>query len=182
MKRILSLLLVSLAVAACAPVLQQEYLERGSADIPLAAFINEPNAYRGRLFLLGGEIVESTVRDGAVRIEARYIPVDERGRLKDTEPFAERFLAVYPADGEPPAPELYRSGERISIAGIFTGLEPGRIGDIEYLFPVFEIRDVGQGYQIPFEYVPYPSDVRYLEPSLPMMDPFWRDRPRPAGR
>lgn len=182
MKKGIVVCLAAMLLVSCAPALQEEYLERGSSGVDLADLIKSPNAYKGSLIILGGQIIALTDADNASRIEARYIPADAGGRLERGEAGNGRFIAVYPKQKGRLEPERYRPGERFTLAGTFIGLQPGRFDGMEYLYPVFEIQDIQLVADAFIQYEPFPSEDPYLGPSSTLREPFWKDRPGPPGR
>lgn len=177
-RRILFIVFILLILASCAPVLEQEYLSRGSTDLSFPALLNDPDRFKGRLFLLGGRIIDTQTTDEGSVIEAEYIPVDAEGRLQDTERVSGRFMAFLPREKGTLQPERYSKGERITIAGEFVEMEPRTRGEVEYIHPLFEIKDIHLWKKGPISYAPLPPSETYQDPTL-LSDPFRRDRPRP---
>lgn len=177
--RMLLIALMLLVLASCAPVLKQEYLDRGSTDFSFPEVFNNPDAFRGRLFILGGRIIDTQITDEGTMIEAAYIPVDAEGRLQDSERVPGRFIAFLPRKQGILSPERYSKGERVTIAGEFIELEPRTRGEVEYIHPLFEIKDIHLWGKAPISYAPLPP-IEALQGPASLSDPFWRDRPRPS--
>lgn len=182
MKKGIGIVLAVVWLAACAPALEQQYLERGSSEVALPDIIANPEAFKGRLVILGGRIVGVTATERTLRIEAVSLPVDAEGRLERGEVGDGRFIALYPKSMGSFDAETYRPGERITLAGVFTGFQPGRFDGMSYLYPVFEIQDLHLVTEGPIRYEPYPFEDPYLGPSSTVREPFWKDRPGPPGR
>ena len=95
-----------------------------------------------------------------------------------------RFLALSPKDVEMLDPVVYQPGRRITLAGAFVDTRKGKIDEMEYVYPVFQIKQIylwpkerqnypPSDYYDPWFY-PYPYYYRY---------PWWRypyHTPRPA--
>jgi starvation-inducible outer membrane lipoprotein len=113
-------------------------------------------------------------------IEAEYIPVDAEGRLQDSEEVSGRFMAFLPRAQGTLSPEVYSKGEKITIAGEFMEMEPRTRGDVDYIHPRFEIKDIHLWKKAPISYAPLPPTETSQDPTL-LSDPFWRDRSRPSG-
>lgn len=108
----------------------------------MAQLAQNPQLYKGKLFILGGAIVSVTLTEAGSLIEVLYIPVDSAGHLKQWQPTAERYLAFFPKELGVLDPVLYRFGRMVTLAGEYTDARPGRIGEMEYTFPYFVIRQI----------------------------------------
>ncbi len=178
MKKLFPIIFVISILFACAPVLRQDVMERASREFSLSDMRNNPDTYKGRLFILGGSIVDTKVTQKGSQIEALYIPVDSRGYLQDEEISEGRFFAIFPRERGTLDPLIYRKGRFITLAGEFTGISQGKIDEIEYDYPVFEIieiylwketREYYPGYYYPGYYYPYSYPYPYW-----WYDPWWR--------
>lgn len=136
------LLALSLMLFACAPVLNRDLMKEGALNPSLNELRSDPEAYKGKLFILGGVIVETRfVRDGS-QMEVFSLPVDSRGYLRDTDSSKGRFLAFYPGEKGLLDPVIYKKGREVTLAGVFVETRKGKLDDMEYLYPVFEIRQI----------------------------------------
>ncbi|UCG78852.1 MAG: Slp family lipoprotein [Nitrospirota bacterium] len=141
MKRPLIILLV-LAMSSCAPVIKKDLMEAGSREPVLNDIAKAPDRHIGKLYILGGVIVETKISDDMSSIEAIYIPVDRYGGLLEPAPSTSRFRAIISNSKGILDPMIYRSGRKVTIAGEVKGTEKGMIGEMNYTFPLFEIRDI----------------------------------------
>ncbi len=134
---------ILLFVAACAPVIRKDLMESGDRQAPLAEMKETPAPFKGRLFILGGQIVKTEVTDtGSLIIEAFYVSVDSNGYiLRKNDHSKGRYLALFPKEGSPLDPKSYQGKRYVTIAGVFTGVRTGFLGT-DYKYPVFEIKDI----------------------------------------
>ncbi len=160
MRRLLFVALVLLVLSSCVSVLKKDLMETGIRDFSLDALMRNPEGYRGKLFILGGTIVHTAPTEEGTLIDAQYVPVDSYGYL-EARPPDDRFLALYPKELGILDPGLYSPNRQITLAGTFTGTRATRIGQTDYLFPLFRIEQI---------YL-WPS-VRYY-PSYYFWDPYW---------
>lgn len=151
----------------------------GVRNVPFSQLREAPDAYRGKLFILGGLVVETRFTGKGSQIEALYVPVDSYGYLKETERSMGRFLAIYPREKGLLDPLVYMTGREITLAGEFLEIRKGKIDEMDYAYPVFEIKQIylweeRKEYYYPFYpyYYPYP----YW-----WYDPWWRPYPGPYG-
>lgn len=152
--RKIALFPVLLLLFSCAPVLDRGLLKEGERDVSFSRLRQEPAAYKGRLYVFGGVIVDDKLTASGSQLEAMHVPVDRYGHFLDRGMSEGRFLAFLPADERLLDPEVFRKGRRITIAGEFMDLRQGKIDEMEYLYPVFRIKQV---YLWPRERQYYPA-------------------------
>lgn len=178
MKRLLLILLVCGLLPACAPVLRQELLDRGALNPPLREMQKNPSPYMGNLYVLGGMIVQTRLVPKGTQIEAVSIPVNSRGALQEGRSYGGRFLAIYPRDLGILEPEIYKKNRKITIAGEFIGIQTGKIDEVEYAYPTFEIKEIHLWEEErPYYYPPYYGPRWYYPYSYPYHYPYWWDDP-----
>ncbi|HTP03640.1 MAG TPA: Slp family lipoprotein [Nitrospirota bacterium] len=142
MKKIFLITVASLMFSSCAPVLNRQLMNEGVRDVQFSQLREAPDAYRGKIFILGGLIVETRITGRGSQIEALYLPVDSYGYLKETEQSMGRFLAIYPSEKGLLDPLVYEKGREITLAGEFLEIRKGMIDEMEYDYPVFEIKQI----------------------------------------
>lgn len=187
MKRYLLTIFVlcTLFIISCAPVLRKEIMDVAIRDVPFQDIKKNPELYRGKLFVLGGIIVNTKLTPEGSLIEALYAPVDSRGYLKGIGASQNRFLALFPQESGILDPVIFRSEREITLAGEFTGIREGKIDDMDYRYPFFRIREIylweekKEYYLTPY-YKPYPYWWDYPYPYWRWEHPYWwRYRPIP---
>lgn len=162
MKKSLIIIFLGFLVTSCAPVLSQEYMKQGIIDFQLSHIKSNPIINKGRLFILGGIIVNTSVTKEGTLIEALYAPVDSRGYLKGIYKEGNgRFLALYRGK-DILDPLIFREKREITIAGEFIGTRKGKLGEIDYIYPFFEIKEIYLWEEIrQREYYYYPPPYHY---------------------
>src|SRR4030042_1838940 len=93
---------------------RKDLLDIAITDIPFSEISVNPDLYKGKIFILGGIIVNTKIVEKGSLIEAVYIPVDSRGYPEEVRHSNGRFLAFYPKEGGLLDPEIYRSGRNIT--------------------------------------------------------------------
>ena len=76
---------------------------------------------------------------------------------------------------------MYKKGRDITLAGIFLESRKGKIDDMEYVYPVFEIRQIYLWDEQPnynYNLYPYPYGY-YANPYW--YHPYWGPWPPPPG-
>jgi outer membrane lipoprotein len=156
MKKIFLMTAASLILSSCAPVLDRQLMYEGVRNVPFSRLREAPNAYQGKTFILGGLIVETRFAGKGSQIEALSVPVDSYGYLKETEHSMGRFLAIYPRESGLLDPLVYNKGREITLAGEFLGIQKGKIDEMEYAYPVFEIKQIYLWEERKYYYPIYP--------------------------
>jgi outer membrane lipoprotein len=134
------LLLVAVSLFACAPVIRQDLMDIAIRNVPLPEIRQNPDLYKGKLFILGGIIAGARVTPEGSLIEALSVPVDSRGYLMGSPDG--RYLALLPKGSGMLDPLIYRKGKRITVAAEFVLIREGKLDEAEYAYPFFEIREI----------------------------------------
>jgi outer membrane lipoprotein len=164
------IVILAVLLASCAPVLRKDYMEAGIRDIPLSKLKQDPEQFKGRLFILGGIIVNTKLTNKGSLIEAIHVKVDSRGYLEGGTDG--RFLALYPKEAGMLDPQIYHKGRRVTLAAEFAGERTGKIDETKYVFPLFIIKDYHLWeerryyYPGPSYYYPYPYFYWWDSPIL----------------
>ena len=140
MRKAILVIIAMFMLASCAPVLSPEIMGRGIYEIDFDSLRQNPDSYRGSMYILGGVIVKARVTQEGSLIEALYSPVNDRGYLRGFRGTGERFLALY-RGSKILDPMIFRKNREITIAGEFIGIRTGKIDDADYIFPLFEIKE-----------------------------------------
>lgn len=177
MKRIIVLLALSFTLFSCvSPVLKPATLQAGRRDVDMTVLSQQPDRYVGKLFVLGGVVLKTTVTDEGSIVEAMYVPVDDKGYLKDALENG-RFLAIFPKKDGILDPMIYKRKREVTIAGIFEGTRKGKLDKAEYDYPVFRITEIylwsqEYTYAYPYNYAPYYNPY-YYSPWWGGGYPYW---------
>lgn len=184
MKRALIIIGAALLLAACSPVLNRELMKQGTRDLPFDQLRDAPDSFKGRLFILGGMIVGTRFMEAGSQIEALYVPVDSYGYLNEGERISGRFLALYPRSRGLLDPVVYKKGRELTIAAVFLETRKGKIDEMEYTYPVFEIKEVylwdeyrNYYYAPPYYPYYYNSPFMYDPWGRPYPNPYWPPQP-----
>lgn len=165
--------LSSLILLSCAPVLNKDYLREGQRDLSFNELRQNPGAYKGKLFVFGGVIIETRLTEEGSRIEAMHVPVDRYGYFNQEGRSEGRFLAILPNDGRMLDPEAFGRGRRISLAAEFIELRKGRIDEMDYRYPVFQIRQIHLWPKERRYYPAYYYDPWFYPYPYYFWDPWW---------
>jgi outer membrane lipoprotein len=184
MQRVLLISAIVLVLSACSPVLTREVMNDGMRDVSFNQLRQSPDEYKGKVFILGGLIAETRFSEKGSQIEALSVPVDSLGYLRESGQPQGRFLAIYPKSKGLLDPLVYKKGREITLAGEFVETRKGMIDEMEYVYPVFEIKEIHlweerRDYYGPNYYYPYYDPFSYRSPFMydpwgwPYPYPFW---------
>jgi outer membrane lipoprotein len=184
MKRIFLISAVVLVLAACSPVLTRGVMKEGAREFSLNYLRETPEVFEGKLFILGGLIVETRFTEKGSQLEALQVPVDSFGYLERSAHSQGRFLALYPKSKGFLDPMVYMKGREVTLAGEFLETRKAKIDEMEYVYPVFEIKEIylweeRRDYDWPAYpyYYPYYDPFTYRSPFL--YDPWGWSYPYP---
>jgi outer membrane lipoprotein len=172
MKKIILLCSLLLVLAACSPVLNREVMKEGVREFNLNYLRETPEVFQGKLFILGGLIVETRLTVTGSQIEALQLPVDSYGYVERSARSQGRFLAIYPKSKGLLDPMVYKKGREVTLAGEFLEARKGKIDEMEYVYPVFEITEIylweeRKDYDSAYPYYyPYYDPFYYRSPFL----------------
>lgn len=161
-------LLVCVALASmslgCAHVISDTVRLQAEPSIPFAQLRANPDAYKDRTVILGGEILDTTNLREGTRLEILQKPLSRAAAPQVTDNTGGRFMALC-EDYLDPA--VYASGRRITVAGRVLGSHTGKVGEVDYVYPLISCQEA------------------YLWPrvvsALPGYDPYgwWYGSPHP---
>jgi outer membrane lipoprotein len=138
--RFLVLVVTLLLAAACAPPVSRQALNLVEPGITFEEVAREPDRHAGRYLLLGGTIASvRSVNSAGSELEVVQLPTNDRGRITDTSRSAGRFLV---RDDTFRDPAIYHPGRLITVVGQVVGSQTGRIGEMDYLYPVLTVHEL----------------------------------------
>jgi outer membrane lipoprotein len=170
-----AILIFFLISYSCAPVLSKNLHQQGISGMSLMEIKENLPLNKGRLFILGGVIVKTTINSEGSLIEAIYVPVDSRGYLESLNTADGRFLAIY-SSKDLLDPVIFREQREVTLAGELIGTRSGKIDEMDYVYPLFEITEIylwreekeyGRYYYPPYPYYPPYYPYRYYNPYYP---------------
>jgi len=134
-------ILATLLICSCSSVINKNYMRQGIFNASLSDIKTNPVLNKGKLYIMGGVIAKTTLTKEGSLIEAIYVPVNSRGYLKSLSATNGRFLAVYKSDNILD-PLIFREQKEITLAAEFIGTRSGKIDEMEYIYPLFEIKEI----------------------------------------
>ena len=129
---------IMILLAACAPAISQESLKGADPEIPFQGLIKDPERYQGKVIVVGGQIVTTSVREGESWVEILQHPLDSQRKPQDTDVSYGRFLVRFEGFIDP---AIYAAGKKITVVGEVQGKKVLPLGQMEYSYPVLQPRE-----------------------------------------
>ncbi len=137
----MKLLMVAVLAAfltACTPAISKDSLKLADPALTFPTLVKDPEAYRGKNILVGGQILTTTARDGETWVEVLQKPLNWQDKPEDTDESYGRFLVRIPGFADP---AIYFPGRKITLLGEVEGKRVQRLNGIDYSYPVFFPRE-----------------------------------------
>jgi outer membrane lipoprotein len=156
LNRVLLLIVIALFLfSGCAHVISKEMREKAEPSLTFEQVLQDPNAYKGKTVVWGGEIVETfNQKDGTTEIEVFQLPLDSRDAPKVSYDSKGRFLI---RTNKYLDPYLYKKERKITVAGEIQGEEVQPLGEMSYRYPVVAAQQIHlweESYYLPYPYYP----------------------------
>jgi outer membrane lipoprotein len=152
MKRFLLFICISFLLYGCAHVVSKEMRDRAETGISPDTVFRDPDAFAGRVVILGGFIVSTMRADRGSYIEVVQNPLDSTGRPSDRDISSGRFLIFSESRVDS---SIYSPGREITVAGEVLGKEVLLLNGTEYSYPVIrgdELHLIRERRQIPVHF------------------------------
>jgi outer membrane lipoprotein len=154
MKRFFILVLVLGFLSGCVHAVSRGVPKEVDRKITFSALLQAPNAYQGKVVLLGGIIVNTTNKQDGTLLEVYDTMLDREGRPSNTDVSEGRFLALYQGFLDS---EIYKQGRKVTIAGTVQGEKTQLLGEIQYRYPYLIIKEIRLWQEeAPVDYDSYP--------------------------
>jgi len=152
------------------PELQRQVEQR----VSFANVKADPAAYKGRIILLGGEVLKEKRLADRTRLEILHLPLNEfKEPVMNRTVSQGRYLAF---QKEFLDPATVPSGTRVTVVGEVTGTTEGDLDDMKYSFVTLEIRHLQIWPQAPTPYARDSASSPYYSYSYMYRyywDPYW---------
>lgn len=161
-------------------VISPQILAQVDRQISFNELQKAPRIYKGKMVLLGGVIVKTENKKEGTLLEIYQTKLDNQDRPVNIDSSQGRFLALYKGFLDS---EIYKTGRRVTIAGIVQDEKIDKLGEINYRYPYIIISEIYLFQtEKPSIYYPYPyyDDYPwypYYYPDYPFYP--WRLRYRP---
>jgi outer membrane lipoprotein len=132
-KRIVVIVSFLMLLTACAPVISQTTMSTVDKSVSFTALQQNPDAFKGRVVLLGGQIIGTTVKANETWVEVLEKPLDYQQKPSYADQSSGRFLVRLQGFLDP---AIYASGRMLTVAGQVEGKAIRPIKEVQYTYPV----------------------------------------------
>jgi outer membrane lipoprotein len=138
LKNVIPAAILSLVLFGCTSVLSNQIIQQADEKISFQDLQKQPQQYRGAVVILGGQIVETVVKEGETWVQILQLPLGAEQRPDITAPSQGRFIMVYMRFVDP---LIYEKGRKITVAGVVEGSSVITLKDVPYNAPVLLERE-----------------------------------------
>ncbi|MCG3112968.1 MAG: Slp family lipoprotein [Candidatus Manganitrophus sp. SB1] len=136
MPAVLLLFLSSLIFSSCGQKVIPEDLERKvEKEISFQEVKKNPESYKGKRILVGGEIIEIRNLQNKTEIEILQKPLGRDRAPITVDESGGRFVLIHPSFLDP---SVFRSGRRLTAVGLVEGGRSEQVGEAEMVQPVLQ--------------------------------------------
>ncbi len=135
------LLVVLFMLVGCASTISREVRSQAEAsgDLSLRQVIGSPERYEGKTVIWSGTVLEAKNTAEGTLLKVLQKPADYQDKPKVTDASEGRFLAL---ERRYLDPAIYSKGRAVTVAGKIVGKQALPQGDIEYVYPLLEVKDL----------------------------------------
>ncbi len=131
--------LIGLMVAsACAPAFPRQSLDQVDPYLPFQALLQDPDAYKGKIVMCGGEIIQTRAETNEAWVEILQKPLDWQHKPQQGDVSYGRFLVHFSSFQDP---AIYAPGRQITVIGEVKGRVVQKIKELDYSYPLIESRE-----------------------------------------
>ncbi len=121
-------------LSACGPrVIPKELRNKVDRGLSFDAVYADPTLHRGKMMLVGGEIIAIHNKKDVTEIEVLQKPLGGDHHPLSVDQSAGRFVYTYPGFLDP---SIYKGGRRITVIGQVTGVQSKTVGEAEVVYLV----------------------------------------------
>jgi outer membrane lipoprotein len=137
-KKIALALILLFILSGCTSVLSTSVVQEADDKISFPELQKLPDRYRGAVVILGGQIVETVVKESETWVQVLQLPLGAQQRPDNTASSQGRFIVIYKRFADP---LVYEKGRKITVAGVVEGGRMIMLNDRPYNFPVLLERE-----------------------------------------
>lgn len=138
MKLFMASILAALLAAACSHVVSREMRTLAGNDITARQVFQNPDAYLGKLVILGGMIASTRNAREGTYMEIVEKELDYRGMPKATDRSQGRFIVLH--DGYLDR-AIFSTGRYVTVAGVVMGRQVRPLGEMDYSYLMLKSRE-----------------------------------------
>lgn len=165
------LISIMLVFTGCATAISKNTRALAEKEIRFEEIKKTPDNYKGKIVVLGGDIIKVSNFREYTQIELLEKPADYLLKPRDTDRSGGRFMVVF---NDYLDPAIYTKGRQLTVAGEIIGQKKGPLGEIEYVYPLLEAIEIHLWPERKRDDYPYPYTYYYPVHFHWWYHPYWR--------
>jgi outer membrane lipoprotein len=125
-------------LSGCTSVLSTRVVQEADDKVTYTDLQKQPERYRESLVILGGQIVQTVVKEGETWVQVLQLPLGAQQRPDNTASSQGRFIVIYKRFADP---LVYEKGRKITVAGVVQGGQVIMLNDRPHNVPVLLERE-----------------------------------------
>lgn len=154
----------------CIHAIPPSVLKGVEREITFEILRQDPEAYRGKVVILGGNIIETRVLKDGTEIEVLQRPLNYDDQPSETGASAGRFIILHKEFLDP---VIFKAGRPITVIGEVAGKQTRPLGERDYMYPVISARQVYLWRRVEPYYYRYSYPPPYYWEPYWCWDPYW---------
>jgi outer membrane lipoprotein len=137
-KKVAFAVILSFILSGCTSVLSTSVMQEADDKVTFTDLQKQPDRYRGVLVILGGQIVQTVVKESETWVQVLQLPLGAQQRPENTAPSQGRFIVIFKRFADP---LVYEKGRKITVAGVVQGGRVIMLNDRPHNVPVLIERE-----------------------------------------
>jgi len=137
-KRIAVALILLFILPGCTSVLSTRVVQEADDKVTFTDLQKQPERYRESLVILGGQIVQTVVKESETWVQVLQLPLGAQQRPDNTASSQGRFIVIFKRFADP---LVYEKGRKITVAGVVQGGQVITLNDRPHNVPVLLERE-----------------------------------------
>jgi outer membrane lipoprotein len=133
------LFLLLTTFTACAPTISKQLRQQADQSLSFPVLAADPEAYKGKIVILGGVIAQTTTKSGQTELEIVQKNLDYFNEPETADKSEGRFLVITDRFLDP---LIYKKDRKITVAGEVMGSEVRKLDELEYRYPVINSQEI----------------------------------------
>lgn len=131
----LFILLCLIALSGCSHVISSVNLEKADTSVSIAYLMKDPEKYKGKIIIIGGNIISVLNRSDGTWIEVLQKDLDSWGKPAENDKTLGRFIVFHEGYLDS---AIYARGRLLTLAGEVMGAKKLPLGETEYNYPLIK--------------------------------------------
>jgi outer membrane lipoprotein len=132
-KNIALAVIFAFVLSGCTSVLSTSVVQEADDNVTFTDLQKQPDRYRGTVIILGGQIVETVVKESETWVQILQLHLGAQQRPDNTASSQGRFIVIYKRFADP---FVYEKGRKITVAGVVEGGRVITLNDRPHTVPV----------------------------------------------